>query len=212
MITSPVFGQASWIASPIVGGKRTSVPVPYLRKSFRIDQPVQSAKFVVTALGLYECEINGQRVGGRNFCARLDRLSQAVQYQSYDVTGLLHPGENVLGAILGDGWYCGYLGWSGRQIYGDRPRLLARLEMILADGSTAVIGTDSSWKTTTGPILESDMQMGESYDARLDLGAWTQRAMTKTSGSRWSWERPIIRWNSCRVSGRPCAGSKKSNR
>ncbi|MCE0496639.1 MAG: glycoside hydrolase family 78 protein [Methylacidiphilales bacterium] len=182
MNPSPVFAQASWIASPIAGGKRTSAPAPYLRKLFRLDQPVRSAQLVVTALGLYECEINGRRVGDEIFAPGWTDYNKRVQYQTYDVTGLLRQGENVLGAILGDGWYCGYVAWHGRQNYGERPRLLARLEVIFQDGSTTVIATDSSWKTALGPILESDMLMGESYDARLDLGAWSQPGNDE---SRW---------------------------
>ncbi len=182
MSSSPVFTEASWIASPLVGGERTGAPVPFVRKSFQLEQPVQSARLVVTALGLYECEINGQRVGDEVFSPGWTDYKKRVQYQTYDVAGLLRSGENVLGAILGDGWYCGYVGWGGRQAYGDRPRFLARLEVTLADGSRVIIGTDASWKTTTGPILESDFQMGESYDARLDLGAWSQPGYDE---SRW---------------------------
>ncbi|MCE0522548.1 MAG: glycoside hydrolase family 78 protein [Methylacidiphilales bacterium] len=174
--------DASWIVSPIVGGKRTAAPVPFVRKAFKLDQPVRSAQLVITALGLYECEINGWRVGDEIFAPGWTEYHKRVQYQTYDVAGLLRQGENVLGAILGDGWYCGYVGWSGRQIYGDRPRLLARLEVTFADGSASIIRTDSSWKTTTGPILESDLLMGESYDARLELGAWSQPGYDE---SRW---------------------------
>jgi alpha-L-rhamnosidase len=154
MNSSSIFAPAAWIASPIVGGKRTSVPVPYLRQSFHLDQAVRSAQLVVTALGLYECEINGQHVGDEIFAPGWTEYHKRVQYQTYDVAGLLRPGENVLGAILGDGWYCGQVGWSGRQIYGDRPRLLARLEVILADGSSVIIGTGPSWsRYADGRIL-----------------------------------------------------------
>ncbi len=173
-MSSSLFAEASWIASPLTGGKRTGAPVPYVRKPFRLEQPVKSAQLVVTALGLYECEINGTRVGDEIFAPGWTDYHKRVQYQTYEVSGFLSHGENVLGAILGDGWYCGSVSWLGRQIYGDRPRLLARLEVIFQDGSTAIIETDSSWKTITGPILESDMLAGESYDARLDLGPWSR--------------------------------------
>src|ERR1700677_3777141 len=115
MNSSPLFAQASLIVSPLAGGKRTCAPVPYLRKSFRLDQPVRSAQLVVTALGLYECEINGRRVGDEVFAPGWTDYHKRVQYQTYDVTGLLRPGENALGAILGDGWYCGHIAWCGRQ-------------------------------------------------------------------------------------------------
>ena len=172
-IPSP-FSNAAWIASPIVGGQRTCAPVPFFRKSLSTTGAVKAAHLTVTALGLYDCEINGQRVGTEVFAPGWTDYCKRAQYQTHDVTGLLRPGENVLGAILGDGWYCGYVGWGGRQLYGDRPRFLAQLEVTMEDGSRIVVGTDASWKTTTGPILESDLLMGESYDARLELGAWSQ--------------------------------------
>ena len=174
MNSSPLFGQATWIASNLVGGKRTAAPVPYLRKTFQIYQPLKSAKLAITALGLYECEINGQRIGDEIFTPGWTDYHKRVQYQTYDVTAQLQQGENVIGAMLGDGWYCGIVGWLGRQIYGDRPRLMARLEVVLQDGSSFDIVTDGSWKLSTGPILESDIMMGEYYDSRRELGAWSQ--------------------------------------
>jgi len=172
-MTSP-FSQATWIASSFVGGPRTPAPVPYLRKTFLIEQPVKSASLAITALGLYECEINGARVGDEIFAPGWTNYAERVHYQVYDVTSNLRAGENVLGAILGDGWYCGYLGWWPRQQYGDRPRLLAQLDIVLQDGSTFTIVSDGSWRTTVGPILESDFLQGESYDARRELGNWSQ--------------------------------------
>ena len=88
------------------------------------------------------------------------------------MTHLLRPGVNAAGAILGDGWYCGYLAWLGRQFYGDRPSLLAQLELSFADGSTMVITSDPTWRTAFGPILESDFIQGEIYDARREMPGW----------------------------------------
>jgi alpha-L-rhamnosidase len=182
MNTASPFSQASWIASSIVGGPRTSAPAPYMRKTFRLDQPVKSAQLAITALGIYECEINGSRVGDEIFAPGWTEYRKRVQYQVYDVAGHLRSGENVLGAILGDGWYCGFLGWQPRQTYGDRPRLLTQLEIVLENGSTFTIVSDGSWRTSPGPILESDLLMGESYDARLELGNWSQPCY---DDSRW---------------------------
>ncbi len=75
--------------------------------------------------------------------------------------------------ILGDGWYCGRVGWGGRQGYGPKPELLAGLDIAFADDSSARFVTDGSWKTATGPILENDLLMGEIYDARKELTGWT---------------------------------------
>jgi alpha-L-rhamnosidase len=165
---------SSWIASPIVGGTRATVPVPYVRKTFQISGPIRSARLTCTALGVYEAEINGQRVSEDVFAPGWTDYDVRVMVQEYDVTALLKEGKNVVGAILGDGWYCGNVGWLGRQLYGDRPRWRAELEIQRMDGSIETIVTDGSWKTKTGPMLESDFLMGEVYDARLELGEWSK--------------------------------------
>ncbi len=100
-------------------------------------------------LGLYQLHLNGQVVGDDVFAPGWTDYSVRVQYQVYDVTNLLRQGENVLGAILGDGWYCGYVGWLERQRYGDHPRFLAQLIVTYEDGSTATIATDERWQIAT---------------------------------------------------------------
>jgi alpha-L-rhamnosidase len=169
------FGPAQWIASPVSGGPHTVPPAPWFRKAFTLDQPVRSARLTLTALGLYEIEINGQAVGDQIFAPGWTDYKKRVQYQVHDVVSSLKRGENVLGLVLGEGWYCGVLGWgSKRQNYGTRPQLIARLEIVLRDGSSLEIVTDSAWKTSIGPILENDFLMGESYDARLELENWSR--------------------------------------
>ncbi|MCW8129036.1 MAG: glycoside hydrolase family 78 protein [Planctomycetota bacterium] len=165
--------SAKWIGSPLLGGRYTTIPCPYVRKAFSLGRKVASARLYATALGLYEFEINGARVGDDVFTPGWTDYRKRVQYQVYDVTRLLRAGENAIGALLGDGWYCGSVEWRGRQRWGDQSKLFAQLEIAYADGSTDTIATDGSWRTSVGPLLESDMLMGESYDARLELGAWS---------------------------------------
>jgi alpha-L-rhamnosidase len=126
----------------------------------------------VTALGLYECSINGQTVGNDVFTPGWTDYNKRIQYQAYDVTNLLHEGDNALGAMLGDGWAAGFVGLGNRQLYTDKPKFLAQLEITSSDGSTTTITSDKTWKHQFGPILESDMFMGEAYDARLELTNW----------------------------------------
>lgn len=161
-----------WIGSEQVGGPRSAAPAPFLRKTFATAKPIASARLYVTALGLYEFHINGKRVGNDCFAPYWTDYRQRVQYQVYDVSRLLTEGENAVGAVLGDGWYCGHVGWRDRQYYGDRPIMLAQLVVRFADGSEQTIVTDATWKTLTGPILEADLLMGETYDARLELPGW----------------------------------------
>jgi alpha-L-rhamnosidase len=165
--------KAQWIGSPIVGGPYTIPPAPHLRKEFDLDKPVASARLYVTALGLQGMEINGQRVSDDVFVPGRTEYTRRVPYHVYDVTRLLKSGPNACGAILGDGWYCGHLHSDPRQTYGDRPRLLAQLEIVVADGSSQTIVTDQTWKTAEGPIRSSDMLMGEDYDARLEIPGWS---------------------------------------
>ncbi len=131
-------------------------------------------KVVCHGAGLYECSLNGHRVGDGVFTPGWTDYARRAQYQAYDVTALLREGDNALGAILGDGWYCGHMAERGRQQYGDRPKLLAQLEIVHADGSRDVVATDGSWKWDVGPILESDLYMGENYDARREFNRWNQ--------------------------------------
>ena len=161
-----------WIGAALVGGARATIPCPYLRRSLSVNKPIKSAHLHATALGLYEFVINGQKVGDDIFTPGWTDYNKRVPYQTYDVTAHLQQGENALGAILGDGWFVGHVGWSHRQMYGDRPRLLAQLHLVYADGSEETVVTNDEWKYTFGAILESDMLMGESYDARLELGDW----------------------------------------
>ena len=164
--------KAKWVGAALTGGPRTTIPAPYLRKTFVLSGGIKSARLYVTALGLYECSLNGQAVSDDVFTPGWTDYNQRIQYQVYDVARLLHEGENALGAILGDGWAVGHLGWDHRQKYADRPRLLAQLEVTLVDGRVVTVITDRTWKYQFGPLLENDFLMGEAYDARLELPGW----------------------------------------
>ena len=166
--------QGQWIGAPFSGGPRTTSPAPYLRKEFKLTKQVISARLYATAVGLYECYLNGARVGDALLTPGWTDYNKHIQYQVYDVTNLIQSGANACGAILGDGWGVGHIAWAGRQRYADRPHLLAQIVLTYTDGSLEVIASDQSWKVTTGPILESDMLMGESYDARRELTDWCQ--------------------------------------
>ena len=149
-------------------------PSRYLRRSFAVNAPVARATLYVTALGLYECYLNGQRVGDHVLAPDWTDYNRRVRYQAYDVGSLLRPGENALGAFLANGWYAGHIGNGGFQQYGKRPALLAQLEIVHADGSIERIVSDADWKTHAGPILDSDFLLGEDYDARQEVPVWDE--------------------------------------
>ena len=152
-------------------------PSPYLRKEFGLERPIRRARLYATARGLYELSINGARVGDDVLAPGWTDYRKRIQYQSYDVTALLRDGPNALGAILGDGWYAGFVGFDPKRAgahYGTRPRLLAQLNVEYEDGTTACVATDGSWVSSTGPILFSDLLAGESYDAREEMPGWNE--------------------------------------
>ena len=165
---------ASWITSPCLGGPRTVPPAIYYRRVFQIAGTAPARAILhITALGIIECEVNGHRVGEDVFAPGWTDYRTRVYYRSYDITGFLRPGENVLGVILGDGWYSGHLAEKDRQFYGEQPAFLASLEDHSGATSTLLAGTDQAWTYARGPILENDLVMGESYDARRELDAWS---------------------------------------
>ena len=151
-------------------------PPRCLRREFTPGGPVRQATLYVTALGLYECRLNGQRVGDHVLAPDWTDYHRRVRYQAYDVTALLRPGANALGALVADGWYAGHLGNGGYQQYGRVPALLAQLEIVHADGSTERIVSDGAWKGGAGPLLASGLGLGASCDAREGVPVWDQPA------------------------------------
>ncbi len=173
------FDDAPWTASSTIakhgdqpwGELKLSItrmlPAAYLRKAFSLDQPVRRAVLFASALGVYELQLNGKPLNADVLSPGWSDYRKRVHYFGYDITSQLKPGANVLGAILGDGWYAGYLAFSGRRhYYGDKTRFLAHLRLEFADGSSRVIATDGSWQADYGPVREGDLLMGCTYDAR----------------------------------------------
>ncbi|KAA3661741.1 MAG: alpha-L-rhamnosidase, partial [Calditrichaeota bacterium] len=183
-LLSPNDWHAAWIQPDLQEDKDISNPAPMLRREFELKNFVKQARLYITALGLYEAEINGQRVGDELFTPGWTSYDTRLQYQTYDVTDLLQNGDNAIGVTLGDGWYRGRLAWDkNRNIYGEKLTLLAQMQVEYADGSVQTIGSDASWKATTGPILFSDIYDGEYYDARVEKKDWTKAGFDDTDWS-----------------------------
>ena len=172
---------AAWIAAPLADGwnEKQSLPAAMLRKPFVVPGPVRRAVLYASALGLYELHLNRKRVGEAVLAPEWTDYHQKAQYQGYDVTALLHPGENALGALLGAGWYAGRIGMSEsftglwRGVYGRRLALIAQLRIELENGEQLIVTSDGSWKATDrGPIRSADLLDGEIYDARLEMPGW----------------------------------------
>lgn len=145
----------------------------YVRRSFRAKSGIASALVYSTALGLYKLYINGKKIGDDELTPGWTSYRKHLLYQTYDVTEALQSGENVVGAMLGAGWYKGLMGFAGlRNHYGDQTALLCQLEITYQDGTKDIVVTDESWKGTDSPVLFSEIYDGEIYDARLEIEGW----------------------------------------
>ena len=186
-LLQPSDWAAAWIGTAPSPTDSVGGPSPLLRRAFRVSGVVTRARLYATSLGLYEVYLNGARVGDQLFTPGWTSYHHRVQYQTYDVTRLLKPGDNAAGAVLGDGWYRGQLGFEGRRnVYGRRIGLRLQLEILYQDGRIEHVSSDSLWKTATGPIQASDIYAGETYDARLERPGW---AAAPYDDSRW---RPVV--------------------
>ncbi len=175
--------KAQWIGHDLTALGKGEVyhlpPAPFFRKEIALSAKVKSARLYVTALGLYEFQINGKRVGNDYFMPGWTDYNKRLYYQVYDVTKSLQSGKNVLGAIITEGWYAGYLGYAllvGNPVvhnfYGKVPLLKAQVVIEYSNGKKETIVTDESWRTHYGPIVESDILNGETFDARAKFTGW----------------------------------------
>ncbi len=165
--------QASWISPDWDEDPALQHPAPILRRDFQAKSGIVRARIYATSLGIYELRLNGARVGDALLTPGWTSYETHLQYQTYDVTGLLRAGDNAIGAMLGDGWFRGYMGFEGgRNGYGDRLALICELHLDYADGSSDVILSDGQWRASTGAIRMSDIYMGETFDARAEQTGW----------------------------------------
>ncbi len=180
--------SAEWITfqdeTPLEASQQKMVlpPARYYRKDFAAAKEVKRATIYATALGIYELSLNGAPITDQVFTPGWSDYHKRTYYNTFDVTAHLKMGDNAWGAVVADGWYSGYIGFgllvgygpnkSGRAFYGKTPALQAQLEIEYTDGTTETIITDGSWKTAVGPEQIADMQMGETYDARLEMPGW----------------------------------------
>ena len=149
-------------------------PRPVLvRNEINIDKKIKRARAYVTGLGGYVMHINGNRVGDAVFTPGWTHYPKRIQYQTFDVSNLLHKGKNAIGAVLGNQWWSSGLGWNGSIVYSKGPlRFLLQLKVDYQDGSSQTFISNSDWKTHDSPIIETTLYHGEKYDARLEESGW----------------------------------------
>jgi len=173
--------------------------MPMLRTVFGIDSPkISKARLYVTARGIYDIYLNGKKIGDDYFNPGLTQYNKTHLYQTYDVTANIQQGNNVLGAILGEGWWSGGSTFVGENwnFFGDRQSILAKLVVTYADGTEKIITTNPETWTyfNDGPVKYSSFFQGEVYDttkekaiegwstAGYDTSRWHQAVAIGTNG------------------------------
>lgn len=180
--------EARWIASSAM---ETSPPpleaAPMFRRKFAVERRVRRARAYVTGLGYFELTLNGKRVGDHELDPVKSRYDRRVYYVTHDLTDQLRQGENVIGMMLGTGWYNMHTKavWGfGQAPWRARPRMLCQVEIEYVDGRRETIVSDGTWQVSTGPIVFDGIRNGETYDARLEQPGWNEPGFDARSWSQ----------------------------
>lgn len=161
-------------------------PAQDMRHLFEVQESVVKARLYITALGAYEGRINGQRIGDALLTPEISQFKERVLYRVYDVDSTtFRQGENVIALTVADGWYAS---WDGNFSWAPPPRrVLAQLELTLADGTQQIVATGPGWRNSESPIRRSQLRMGEIYDARLEHAGWDDSGFDDSS-----WEKASL--------------------
>lgn len=186
--------SAHWIEHPTYAHTDPDgepLPLPVFARRFDAPGRLRRAVLHVTGLGMYAATINGEPVGEAVLEPGQSSYAEEVHYRTHDVTHLTRPGANVVGIETGSGAYQ-RVPTPGRYHFGGdlevhgppgRPKVLAQLELELADGSRTVIATDETWRSALGPTVYSSWWAGEAYDARRS--AFSPRADVDPEADGW---------------------------
>ncbi len=151
------------------------IPAPYLRKTVTVgDSPVK-AQLSVCGLGFYRFWLNGVELTRGHLSPYISASDDILDYDVYDLTGRIAPGETVLGFQLGNGMqncFGGYVWDFDKATWRSAPKIAICLKLTYSDGTVTQIEADESFRCAPSPILSDDLRMGESYDARKEIPGW----------------------------------------
>ena len=156
-------------------------PMPLFRKTFSTGKKIKNARIYISGVGYYEAYLNGKKIGDSVLDPGWTTYSKQVLYAVHDVTSLINNGSNVIGVMLGNGWWNPlpfklFGRWAIRDYQQTgRPCFKAELHLNFTDGSTERIITDENWTTMPGPIVRNNVYLGEYYDARREVDGWNKQ-------------------------------------
>ncbi len=162
----------------IVTPKQTGATM--LRSEFAASKAILKARLYVTARGIYDIFINGERISNDYFNPGFTQYNITQMYQTYDVTSMLHKGKNAIGSILNEGWWSGNISYQTKNwnYFGDQQSMMACLKVTYTDGTEEYVVTNpADWKATSdGAVRMGSFFQGEVYDARIAeaMKGWSQ--------------------------------------
>ncbi|MBA4054610.1 MAG: alpha-L-rhamnosidase, partial [Marivirga sp.] len=160
--------------------------MPLFRKELSLKKKISKARLYIAGVGYYEAYLNGRKISDHVLDPGWTPHKKEVLYVVHDITSALKQGTNVTAIMLGNGWWNPLpLRLFGRFNLRDfqqtgRPCVKAEIHIQYADGSSEILATDETWRTTPGPIIRNNVYLGEHYDARLELKNWNMVNTAKT--------------------------------
>ena len=171
-----LLSEQSWKAKWITYNYTKDGALPYFRKVFNLSRekatPTKAIVYLC-GLGCSELYMNGQLVDpSRYLDPAQTNYEQYALYSTFDVTNFLQKGNNCFGVMLGKGWFTQDTGWRGAPFTYGNPMLRFQLVVYYSDGTRNVLGSDESWTWKSGPVIKTNLYLGELYDARQEVKEW----------------------------------------
>ena len=155
--------MAKWICHP--EDNRESRLVPVFRRKFSVGPKLKEAKLRISSHGLYEAELNGVAVTQNKFTPGFTSYYHRIQVQEYEISKLIKTGMNEIRVTVGDGW------WRWNNNFGYTMALWCEL-ILEYENTTEIIESDENFEVSVGPVIKTDLQKGELYDARVKPEKW----------------------------------------
>lgn len=168
---SGLLNEKDFNAKWIFNNHQKDQAMPLFKKSFNLKDKSKNSIIHISGLGYYELYVNGKKIGDHVLDPGQTNYDDYAFYVTYNIDTLLQKGENVIGVMLGDGWYNQDVVWGGQFVYGN-PMFWCQLDM--PGASISQIISDTSWQWTPGPILASNIYGGEVYDATKEVANWAK--------------------------------------
>ena len=149
---------------------------PIYKCEFDSSKEIKAASLEITAMGVYEAHINGERIGHFIMAPGWTAYDKRHQYQTYDITDKIKC-KNQITVTVGKGWYRGdIVTWRDNNIWGDVPGIIAVIKLFYTDGTEDIIRTNKKWQVAESAIRFSELYDGEVYDSNHIIDEWDETA------------------------------------